>query len=106
EIEVLAAVLAEQKRQIDTAGLLNGDRFALSLPDTDEYGAMVAGERLHGALIERVGGETARPDFGIAAFPRHGRTPEDLLIAADRGLTAAGTLSRQRSITFNDRALV
>ena len=101
--DVLDSILAEQKRQIDTAGLLSGDRFALVLPDTDEYGAMVIGERVHAAVMERAG---ARPDLGIAAFPRHGRTPEELVRAAGRGMTAARTLSREGSIAVNARALV
>jgi HD-GYP domain-containing protein (c-di-GMP phosphodiesterase class II) len=76
------------------------------LPDTDEYGAMMIGDRLHTAMLERVEDPASCPDFGIAAFPRHGRTPEDLLNAANRGMAAARTLSRQGSIAFGDRAHV
>jgi two-component system, cell cycle response regulator len=104
--EGLESIVAEQKRLVDTVGLLSGGRFALVLPDTDEYGAMVIGERVHAAVTERVGESAPVPDFGIAAFPRHGRTPEDLVEAADRAMTAARTLSREASIAVNGRALV
>jgi two-component system cell cycle response regulator len=103
--EALESVVAEQKRLTDTVGLLTGGRFVLVLPDTDEYGAMVVGERIHAALIKHTGG-SAVPDFGIAAFPRHGRTPEDLVQAAERGRTAAQTLWRAGSVAVNGRALV
>jgi two-component system cell cycle response regulator len=104
--EVLNSILVEQKRQIDTAGLLSGGRFALVLPDADEYGAMITGERLHAAAVERAMGAGTGLHLGIAAFPRHGRTPEELIRAAERGMKAACTLSREGSIALNARALV
>jgi two-component system cell cycle response regulator len=104
--DVLGSIVAEQKRLIDTAGLLSGGRLALVLPDTDEYGAMVIGERLHAAVTEAAGQTGAAPDFGIGSFPRHGRTPDDLLQAAGRGYAAARTLSSGASIAVNGRALV
>jgi two-component system cell cycle response regulator len=104
--ELLAAVLADEKRLVDSAGLLSDGRFALVLPDTDEYGAMMAGERLYAVLVERGADAATWSEFGIATFPRHGRTPEDLIRAADGGLKAAQTLSRHGSIASNGRALV
>jgi two-component system cell cycle response regulator len=103
---VLDSILVEHKRQIDTAGRLSDGRFALVLPDTDEYGAMITGERLHAAATERAGRAGTGPHLGIAAFPRHGRTPEELIRAAQRGLTAARTLLREGSIALTARALV
>jgi HD-GYP domain-containing protein (c-di-GMP phosphodiesterase class II) len=104
--EVVGSILAERKRRIDTAGVLSDGRFGLVLPDTDEYGAMMIGERLHAAVLEQGGAAVTGPDLGIAAFPRHGRTPEELIRAADRGRSAARTLAREGSIAVNGRALV
>jgi HD-GYP domain-containing protein (c-di-GMP phosphodiesterase class II) len=104
--DVLGSIVADQKRLIDTAGLLSGGRLALVLPDTDEYGAMVIGERIHSAVRATTGESAPVPDFGIGAFPRHGRTPEELVKAAEGGMAAARMLSREASMAANGRALV
>ena len=45
-LNVVATVVQNEKRQIDSMACTGGSSFALALPDTDESGALVLAERL------------------------------------------------------------
>jgi putative nucleotidyltransferase with HDIG domain len=79
---------------------MGGEEFALILPDTDQHGAYVVGERLRVAVRRAFEAEPVRLtlSFGIASFPSHGETGESLLRAADHALYAAKALGRDRSV--------
>lgn len=91
-VEPLIGLLEGETRQIDAIGLLANGRIALVLPETNEHGAMVVGERILAALAKRFHDPVLADGLGMGVFPRHGRTPEELLEAADRALAAARTL--------------
>jgi two-component system cell cycle response regulator len=99
-LSVVTTVMAGEKRRIDSAGLIAGDRFVLILPDTAEQGALTLAERLGCVLTEALGSEgyAARPSFGIASFPRHGRHGGALLKAAERALAVAASLGGDPSL--------
>jgi diguanylate cyclase (GGDEF)-like protein len=48
-------------------------------------------------------GPAASVSIGVALFPGHGRTPSDLLAAADRAVYKAKALGRNRVCAFADR---
>lgn len=72
------------------------------LPDSDERGAHIAAERMRRAIKEAFA-DDAVPltiSFGIASFPGHGETPEDLMESADQALYTAKEIGRDCSVIF------
>jgi putative nucleotidyltransferase with HDIG domain len=97
---VVASVVGRQKRKIDTAARMSDDRFAVILPDTPAQGALAMAERLRGEITRSLADRDTEQyvSFGIASFPRHGRTSAALLTAAERALRAAINLGGDRSM--------
>ncbi len=88
-------------REMDTVARYGGEEFAVVLPDTDSAGGCRVAERVirvvreepfwHGSLSQMV-----TVSIGVAAFPGHGRTPTEILHAADEALYAAKREGRDR----------
>ena len=96
----LGAILERSKRRADVAARIGGEEFAVVAADTDEPGAYMLAERLR-TEVERSFAETVTPvtiSFGIASFPGHGESLDDLSRAADEALYAAKGLGRNRSV--------
>ena len=87
-------VLLERIREVDLAGRLGGEEFAVLLPGTDLAGAVSLAESLRLALGEAAvlaaGGEDVRvtASFGVTEHSRE-RTGSDLLAVADGALYQA-----------------
>jgi len=98
----LAQVIKARLRSSDVAARYGGDEFAVILPETDQTKAIAVAEKLstavcadrrwQGALLEKLG---VGISCGVATFPDDGRTPDDLLVSADRRLYAAKERRRQ-----------
>ena len=74
------------------------------LPDTDQRGAYVVAERLRAEIAHRFASEPRLTiSFGVACFPDHARSAQELLRVADRALYAAKRLGRDRSVIFSDQ---
>ena len=88
-----AVLLAGELRDVDVAGRLGGEEFALLLPETDRDGALVAAERIRAAVArdELVLPEPVRLRFtvslGVAAY--EGGSGEEFLRQADAALYRA-----------------
>jgi diguanylate cyclase (GGDEF)-like protein/putative nucleotidyltransferase with HDIG domain len=97
-----ANVLVAGKRRIDAAGRLGGEEFALLLPETDEHGAYVIGERLRHAVRDAFAPDqlALTVSFGVAAYPNHGASGDQLLKAADQALYVAKELGRNRTAIY------
>ncbi|HEX8854549.1 MAG TPA: diguanylate cyclase [Thermoleophilaceae bacterium] len=102
-LERLASVLRAAKRRIDTAARVGGEEFALIVPETEEHDAYVLAERLRRAVREQFEDSDRRVtiSFGVASFPKHGRTAEALFHAGDLALYAAKELGRDRTVIHN-----
>jgi diguanylate cyclase (GGDEF)-like protein/PAS domain S-box-containing protein len=98
------AVLVESARRLeagaresDVVSRVGGDEFVVLLPDVDDRDAVVtAARRIRGGLeeapIELEDGEAAvavRAEAGIAVYPEHGSSLEELVRAADRAMYRA-----------------
>jgi diguanylate cyclase (GGDEF)-like protein len=96
-----AGVIREHVRDVDVAGRLGGEEFALLLPETDLRGAQAGAERLRRSLAEQ---ELALADghvhrvtasFGVAQLAP-GQSGDELLRAADAALYRAKAGGKNR----------
>lgn len=83
----IAESIKETLREADTACRLESGEFALLLEDTPENGAIWTVERIRRHLGERQEGLTTWA--GIACYPAHAFSPEEILGAAERALVLA-----------------
>src|SRR4051795_4740569 len=97
-----ARLLTAGKRRIDAAGRMGGEEFALLLPETDEHGAYVIAERMRHAVRDGFAPDQVAltVSFGVAAYPNHGATGDQLLQAADQALYVAKELGRDRTAIY------
>jgi len=92
--KVLTAVttlLEAQSRQLDVVAWYGADEFAILMPETNVQQAETLAGGLRAALeadrLLRAHEVTA--SLGIATFPDHGQTPEEILRVADSGMSLA-----------------
>ena len=97
-----ADLLLAGKRRIDAAARMGGEEFALLLPETDEHGAYVIAERMRHAVRDAFAPDqlALTISFGVAAYPNHGATGDQLLQAADQALYVAKELGRDRTAIY------
>jgi diguanylate cyclase (GGDEF)-like protein len=82
-------------RKFDKLFRFGGDEFCIVLPETEWHGALEVAERVREAIASRnflvpetPGGDGIRmtASFGIASFPLHARSKEELVQRADRAM--------------------
>ena len=97
-------------REVDVAFRQGGEEFVVLLPETDAYGGTIVAERLGaairdipvpidprrqdsatGMLVDRI---PISVSIGIAVYPEHGSTAQQVLDAADDALYAAKNAGR------------
>jgi diguanylate cyclase (GGDEF)-like protein len=100
-LKTIATLVQESKRRIDVAARVGGEEFALLAPDTDEHGAYVLADRLRREVREAFAQTGLTVSLGIASYPKHGATAEELLSGADRAIFAAKALGRDRTVIYN-----
>jgi diguanylate cyclase (GGDEF)-like protein len=96
-----AARLLACVREADTVARYGGEEFVVLLRDTDVEGGCRVAERVLDAARSRPfeEAEVSQPvtvSIGVAAYPRDGRTADDVLEAADSALYAAKRDGRNR----------
>ncbi len=84
---LVADTIKETLREADTACRLRNGYFALLLEDTPENGAIWTVERIRRQLVESQEGLTVWA--GVACYPAHAFSPNDILTAAEQALVAA-----------------
>jgi len=98
----VGAVLRSVVREIDVVSRFGGDEFTVILPQTGAAGAKVIAERLRQRIAStvflRAHGLEVRltASLGIAAYPDHGRTEEDLVSRADQAMYVAKEAGKNR----------
>ncbi|SCG65229.1 diguanylate cyclase [Micromonospora coxensis] len=111
------AVLAEfarrvrgEIREVDLAFRQGGEEFVLLLPETDARGAAIVAERLGSAVRDTpitVADQLSIPvtvSIGIAVYPDHASTGQEVLDAADEALYAAKAAGRDGYRVTGQRA--
>ena len=86
-------------RDSDFAGRNGGEEFAVMLPDTDLAGAIIAAENIRTAIADTAlpgHAITVTASIGIAAYPDHATTADQLERLADSALYLAKHAGRDR----------
>ena len=87
EAPLVADTVKQTLREADTACRLHSGYFALLLEDTPENGAIWTVERIRRHLLTGNDGLTVWA--GVACYPAHAFSPEELLSASETALVAA-----------------
>jgi len=94
-------------RETNLAARFGGDEFVVVLPDTSSKTCLPVAERIRQAVMQMVIAPT--PDkvlpqvtvsLGIAAFPEHGQTFEEVLLAADKALYESKRAGHNRTTLY------
>jgi diguanylate cyclase (GGDEF)-like protein len=99
-----AALLERELRGGDTLARVGGEEFAVVLFGVGLQDGVAFAERIGRELRERAGGEgpALSASAGVAALSVEERTPESLLLVADRALYAAKAAGRRRVAVWQD----
>ncbi len=103
----LARILKESVRKTDYAARYGGEEFVIVLPETSLSKAEVLAERLRNNIAEHpIQSENDRElkitvSVGIAMFPDHAQSLQDLVKAADMAMYEAKIKGRNRVQTAN-----
>nr|WP_246599010.1 EAL domain-containing protein [Methylogaea oryzae] len=84
----IAETLRASLRNGDLAARIGGDEFAVILPETENDGAEIVGEKICAAISRKKFTACGKhfsitASIGLAAFPNNGNTSESLLASAD-----------------------
>ncbi|MDH5492700.1 MAG: sensor domain-containing diguanylate cyclase [Myxococcales bacterium] len=93
-IKELGAVLNRVKRETDIVARFGGEEFCILCEETDLEGAILLAERVREELAETVfqtelGKLQVQASLGVATFPDHARSTQDLFEITDKALYAA-----------------
>jgi diguanylate cyclase (GGDEF)-like protein len=95
----VSSLFHQQLRKIDVVCRYGGEEFAILLSQITTQQALAIGEKLR-RLVESFQfpgvPRTITISAGVAAFPTHGKTRDELVRAADSGLYAAKQAGRNR----------
>lgn len=109
-LRTFSEILRQNLRGVDIAGRYGGDEFILILPDADAGQSLSVLERIRHKLVQKPlqlsDVDTPSPltltfSAGIASYPEHADTVDDLLMAGDEALYQAKREGRAR--TFVER---
>ncbi len=95
----VSSLFHQQLRKIDVVCRYGGEEFAILLTQTNSQQAMAIAEKLRKMVAEwQFPGvpRTVTISAGVAAFPAHGKTRDEMIRAADSGLYAAKLAGRNR----------
>jgi diguanylate cyclase (GGDEF)-like protein len=93
----VARLLVKHSRSFTIIARLEGDDFAALLANTPKAGAVTYAERIRGVIESHAFAHgTVTASFGVAGLPADAVSADDLIAAAQRALSAAKGLGRNR----------
>lgn len=83
----IGEIVKDSARETDIVGRYGGDEFMLILPQTDEEGAIIVGERIRDRVeaYNKVD-VPMTASIGLSVYPDHGHTKEQLIRQADKAM--------------------
>ncbi len=102
-LKEVARVLTATVRSGDAVIRFGGDEFVLLLRDCNADGALEVADKIHRSLTTTARGEragTVTASIGVAMFPEHGASLEDVARHADTAMYRAKALGRDRTACF------
>jgi diguanylate cyclase (GGDEF)-like protein/putative nucleotidyltransferase with HDIG domain len=102
-LEAFASALEQGVRRIDRAARIDGEEFAVILPDTEAHSAYLLAERLRSRIqAERPAGSIElTASIGVVTCPKHCTGPSELMHAGERALLAAKVLGGNRAVMYD-----
>lgn len=99
-LQRFARLLGEHKRPLDVAARVDGEEFALIVPDGARKEGFTLAERVRRAVQSEFEGDAVplTVSFGVAVYPEHGETAAALLHAAAEALYTAKERGRNRTV--------
>ena len=94
----VAASLVVACRELDTPARYGGEEFAIILPDCAPEHCLAIVERLRLAVAAAPGPTAITASAGVATFPHHASSMEELIAAADHALLAAKRAGRNQTL--------
>jgi len=108
-LQGIAAVMKAKFRSTDLLAKYGGDEFVIILPQTDKVGAYLAAERLRESVEKKPfpGAETQPHgritiSIGLASYPEHGQSDDEILNRADKALYFAKESGRNRTVIYHE----
>ena len=102
-LQRFAAALADGIRRIDRAARIEGEEFAVLLPDTEPHSAYLLAERLRARIAAQApaGPVELAVSIGVVGCPKHGTSCDRLLHDGERALQAAKVLGGDRAVMYD-----
>ena len=108
-IQTIAHVIRNALKSTDVIARYGGDEFVCMLPGAGQQAALMVGERIRQRLADEPlpvdnGHIAITVSIGIATYPNHGTTLDDLSKSADRALYVSKAKGRDRVTVYDDVA--
>ena len=100
----VAGLLKDLTREYDLAARVSSDEFAVALPETGLSDALDTAERIRKGVSQHDFGESTalRVSVGVASYPEHGLTPDNLLSSAHHALNRAKFSGKDQVVTCQE----
>jgi len=104
-LKTIASIIQSNCSKMDIAARYGGEEFVIILPGTNEADAYQKAEKIRTAVeAHRFDGEAEQPmgeitiSVGLACYPTHGKTKQELIRAADQALYKAKFASMKNKV--------
>jgi diguanylate cyclase (GGDEF)-like protein len=103
-LKKVASILLSSTRSVDCTARYGGEEFAVLLTDTTAQVAAEVAERIRARVAgQEFPGRRITLSIGIAEFPEHGQTAEEVISSADEALYEAKRAGRNRVVRSGEQ---